>query len=80
METSNAACNAISDYAWSEKVFSKFKLQKAIYYDIKERFELTAQVVVRGLGKVADTYKADKKRKHEFRKRGAVIYDSRILK
>ena len=80
METSNAACNAISDYAWSEKVFSKFKLQKAIYYDIKERFELTAQVVVRGLGKVADTYKADKKRKHEFRKRGAVIYDSSILK
>ncbi len=80
METANAACNAISEYAWSEKVFSKFKLQKAIYYDIKERFALTAQVVVRCLGKVADTYKADKKRPHQFRKRGAVVYDSRILK
>ena len=80
MERANAACNAISEYAWSEKVFSKFKLQKAIYYHIKGRFELTAQVVVRCLGKVADTYKADKKRKHLFRKRGAVVYDSRILK
>ncbi len=38
METANAACNVISDYAYAEKVFSKFKLQQALYHQIKERF------------------------------------------
>ncbi len=80
MEAANAACNAISEYAWQTKTFSKFKLQAAIYHDIRQRFALSAQVVVRCLGKVADTYKADKKTVHTFRKRGAVVYDSRILK
>ena len=36
MERSNAACNAISEYAWDTQVFSKFKLQKAIYYECGE--------------------------------------------
>ena len=80
MEAANAACNAISEYAWEKKTFSKFKLQKVIYLDIRDCFALSAQVVVRCLGKVADTYKADKKVMHRFRERGAVVYDSRILK
>ena len=80
METANAACNAISDYAWQTKTFTAFKLHRALYHQTRQRFPLSAQVVVRCLGKVADTYKADKKRPHQFRKRGAVIYDSRILK
>jgi len=80
METANAACNAISDYAWETKTFTAFKLHRAVYHETRQRFPLSAQVVVRCLGKVADTYKSDKKRKHEFRARGAVVYDSRILK
>ena len=80
METANAACNAISEYAWDTQVFTAFKLHRAVYHETRQRFPLSAQVVVRCLGKVADTYKSDKKRKHEFRRRGAVIYDSRILK
>ncbi len=35
MEAANAACDAISEYAWREKVFSKFKIQSAIYHEIK---------------------------------------------
>ncbi len=39
--------NAISDAAWKNKLLSKFKLHRLCYYDVRERFELTAQVVVR---------------------------------
>ena len=80
METANAACNAISEYAWDTQVFTAFKLHRAVYHETRQRFPLSAQVVVRCLGKVADTYKSDKKRPHLFRPRGAVVYDSRILK
>lgn len=86
MEAANAACNAISEHAWFAKTFSKFGLQRAIYRDIRERFSLSAQVVVRCLGKVADAYKLDKARNHAcrakraFRKHGGIAYDSRILR
>ncbi|MCH8961782.1 MAG: transposase, partial [Bacteroidetes bacterium] len=80
METANAVCHAISEYAWDTQVFTAFKLHRALYHETRQRFPLSAQVVVRCLGKVADTYKADKKKVHTFRKRGAVVYDSRILK
>jgi len=80
MEAANAACHAISEYAWGEQVFSKFKLQKALYYQIKEEFSLSAQVVIRCMAKVADAYKLDKKTERRFRKYGAIAYDVRILK
>ncbi len=80
MEAANAACNAISEYAWSEQVFSKFKLQKVLYHQIKEEYSLSAQVVIRCMAKVADAYKLDKKTERQFRNHGAISYDARILK
>ena len=77
MEAANAACNTISEYAWSEQVFSKFKLQKALYHQIKAAFSLSAQVVIRCMAKVADAYKLDKKTERRFRKHGAIAYDAR---
>src|SRR5258706_8545908 len=79
LEAANAACNTISDYAWTNSVFSKFPLQKALYYDLRAHFSLTAQLVVRCLGKVADSYKSDKTAKHSFKEHGSVAYDNRIL-
>src|SRR5258706_4696499 len=79
LEAANAACNTISDYAWTNQVFGKFPLQKALYYGLRDQFNLTAQLVVRCLGKVADTYKADKTVKHTFKPHGSVAYDKRIL-
>lgn len=80
LETANAACNYISNVAWNNRVFNKFRLQKLTYYDLKEQFGLTAQVVIRCLGKVADAYKLDKKTKREFNLRGSIAYDDRILR
>jgi len=79
METANVACNEISAYAFVEKVYSKFKLQKALYHEIKDRYNLSAQVVVRCMAKVADAYKLDTETERTFRKHGGIAYDARIL-
>ena len=79
LERANAACNAISDYAWDHKTFGKYPLQQALYHALRNEFELTAQLVVRCLGKVADSYTLDKKTKRTFKPLGAIPYDNRIL-
>ena len=80
MRVANEACNYISDYAWENETFGKYALQKAIYYDVRERFDLSAQVVVRCLAKVGDAYKLDRKSKRVFRPLSSIAYDDRILK
>ncbi len=80
LERANAACNAISEYAWANKEFSQYPLHAAMYKQVRVDFELTAQLVVRCLSKVADAYKLDKNARRQFKEHGAIAYDSRILK
>lgn len=79
IKEANSACNAISEIAWSNRVFQQFKLHNTCYYGIKNSFELSSQMVVRCISKVSDSYKVDKKQKREFHSTGAIAYDSRIL-
>ena len=81
MEQFNAACNAISKIAFDNKTFGKIKLQKLCYYRIREEFKLSAQMVVRAIGKVAESYseKAKRDNQHHFKPHGAIVYDDRIL-
>lgn len=80
LETANAACNYISEQAWQERTFRQFSLHKLVYYNVRERFGLSAQMTVRCISKVADAYKLDRKAHRSFRKEGAIAYDSRILR
>ena len=79
METANAACNYISEVAWETGTFKQFALHKLVYYPVREKFGLSAQVTVRMEAKVADAYKLDRKTKRHFLKHGAITYDERIL-
>lgn len=79
LETANAACNYISDVAWSEHAFGKFQIQKLVYHDVRAQFDLTAQLVIRCISKVTDAYKLDKATKRTFKPLGSIAYDSRIL-
>ncbi len=77
----NEACDYASGIAWELGTFgNKYQLQQATYHDIKERFGLTAQVVIRLLAKVADAYKLDKRTRRTFKPLGAIAYDDRILR
>lgn len=75
----NEACSYIAQRAFDEKTFGKVAIQKLLYYDVRKRFSLSAQMVVRAIGKVDESYKMDKKSAHTFHETGAVVYDERIL-
>ena len=75
----NTVCNAISDVAWSKRIFNNFKLHHEIYHVYKSTFKLSSQMLVRSVAKVADAYKLDKKTKRIFRPLGSIAYDSRIM-
>jgi IS605 OrfB family transposase len=79
METVNAACNRLSELAWSRKEFRQFPMHRLFYRQIRREFPLSAQVVIRLNAKVADAYKLDQAIQREFRKHGSVSYDCRIL-
>lgn len=80
LERANEACNYISEMAWDTQTFRQFSLHKLVYFQVREKYALTAQMAIRCEGKVADSYKLDKNTKRTFRPHGAIAYDSRILK
>jgi putative transposase len=75
----NAVCNAISEVAWSKRIFNNFKLHHEVYHHYKATFKLSSQCLIRAVAKVADAYKLDKKNKRTFRHLGSIAYDSRIM-
>ncbi len=79
LTTLNLACDAVSDVAWSQRVFGARSLQKAHYQDIKTVFGLAAQPALHVLKKTADAYKLDKKTKRQFSPHGAIAFDDRCL-
>lgn len=80
MERYNAACNSLSKTAWSAKAFRQFDLHKAAYYQIRSDFGLPAQLAIRAISKVSDSYKTDRSIQHSFGPRGAVTFDARCFK
>lgn len=79
MRRFNAACNHISGVAWETKTFKQVSLHHLVYYPTKDKFDLSAQMVVRANAKVIDAYKLDKQTKRSFRELGAITYDDRVL-
>ena len=79
MHAFNAACTWIAEYAFQQRCASKFLLQKALYYEVRTRFGLSAQLAIRAIAKAVEAYKRDKSIQVCFRPDGAVVYDERIL-
>lgn len=79
IKETNAVCNAISEVAWSKRIFNNFKLHHATYHIYKSTFNLSSQCLIRAIAKVADAYKLDKKTKRSFKPLGSIAYDSRIM-
>ncbi len=79
LETFNIACNDIAGTAFELRSANKIELQKLVYYDIRDRFGLSAQMCIRAIAKVAEAYKRDREKRPTFRAHGAMTYDERIL-
>jgi putative transposase len=76
----NAACNWISEVAFAEKAFHQVPLHAACYHACREKFGLPAQLAVRAIGKVLESYRADKSMCHVFGPFSAVVYDERVFR
>jgi IS605 OrfB family transposase len=88
MRQFSAACNHVSQYAFSQHVFGKYDLHQALYYPLRAQFGLSSQMAVRALGKVSDAYKTELtnagREERElalcrFRDDSALVYDARLL-
>jgi len=79
MQAANAACNHISNYAFDNKNFNRFELQKILYQYLRDEFCLPSQIAIKCIQKVAKTYIDDKSKLVEFYDLGSVNYDNRIL-
>lgn len=80
VERANAACDYLSQCAWDTRTFGQYSLHKLAYHDTRKAFpDLSAQIVVRCIARVADAYKLDRKTLRTFRPLGAIAYDDRIL-
>ena len=75
----NEACNFVSKIAWDNKIYNKIFLQRLVYYDIRNKFGLSAQLTIRVIAKVVDTYLTDRSVFHEFREYGSIVYDQRVM-
>jgi IS605 OrfB family transposase len=79
METFNQACDDISKEAYDSKTFNQYKLHHRLYYRIREQYRLPAQLAIRAISKVVDSYKRERRHPHQFDSCGAIIYDERIM-
>ena len=79
METFNQACDDISREAYESKTFNKYKLQHQLYHRIREQYKLPAQLAIRAISKVIESYKVERRHYHAFDPHGAIVYDQRIM-
>jgi putative transposase len=79
MKRFNEACNDIAETVFALHSANKLEIHKTVYYPIREKFGLSAQLTIRAISKVCEAYKRDKSIKPEFRLDGAIVYDQRIL-
>ena len=79
MHQFNEACNYIAVIAFEMGTANKIELQKVVYYDVRDKFKLSAQLTIRAISKVSEAYKRDRTIKPEFKPDGAIVYDQRIL-
>ena len=74
VERFNEACCWLAGVAFEAKCFRQFDLHKIAYRDIRDKFSLPADMAIRCLAQVCDTYKRDKTIQPKFRKHAAVPY------
>lgn len=76
----NRACDWVSATGFEHGIFKQFDLHHLCYETLRADFNLSAQVAVRAIAKVAYAYKVGAKDKpYSFHPHGAIAFDDRIL-
>ena len=79
MENFNNACNWVAEKAFHSKIFNKMLLQKSVYYELKQKYNLSSQMAILVVRKVSSSY-ANKDQRNtliNYYKYGSIDYDTR---
>jgi len=79
MRRYNEAATFAAEQGFAARVFSAPSIQKLAYRECRDRWDLSAQMAVRAIGKAAECFSRDKTKCPVFRPAGAMTYDERIL-
>jgi IS605 OrfB family transposase len=79
MRRYNEAATFAAEQGFAAGVFSAPSIQKLAYRESRDRWDLSAQMAVRAIGKAAECFSRDKTKCPAFRPTGAMTYDERIL-
>lgn len=75
----NAAATHAARVAFEAGVFSQPSIHRLTYRALRERYDLSAQLAVRAIGKAVEVFRRDKTRAPIFRPDGAITYDERCF-
>ncbi len=70
----NAAANSVAEAAFKERLANKFELQKLVYRDIRNRFDIPADMAIRVIAQVVEAYKRDRSKQPVFKPLASVPY------
>jgi predicted transposase len=79
MEAFNQACQHVADLAYEKRTANKIALQPLVYGEIRKRYGLSSQMVVRSISRACEAYKADKRVHVRFGPHDPMVFDQRIL-
>lgn len=79
VERFNEACNYVSKLAFCHYTSGQVRLHHLAYRYLRNHYGLSAQMAVRAIGKVSETYRKDKAVLARFKPYSAMVFDQRIL-
>ena len=74
MRRFNEACNWVAEKAFERQLCNRYALHKLYYYEVRERFDLPADIAIMTFACVAANYKRDKSKQVSFRPLAAIPY------
>ena len=75
----NEGCNYTSGKAFATATYGQFQLHHIVYCYLREHYKLSAQMPVKAVAQVLESYHVDRKVQHSFNPRSAMVCDQRIL-
>jgi IS605 OrfB family transposase len=79
-ERFNQAANWAAGILFAHRITDKHTAQKLLYRDLRDRFQLTAQMAILVIHRVCEAYKPDKSIRPVFRADAAITYDPRVMR
>jgi predicted transposase len=79
MRAFNAAADWLSGEAFRLQNSNKVELQQLYYDQLRDDFGISAQMAIRCIAQVCESYKRDKSIRPRFRKYASIPYDQRLM-